>query len=354
MTGPKPAPAPRIDDWRQALPLLPTQSIGSAAAPSWLWVFRDAITDGRVNRADIQEALEDAALVALRDMEGCGFDIVSDGEMFRGDFSRAFHERVDGLVPLEFERRLGYPGPDQIEAFRCVSELRVTSGYGMVPEIEWLTNKTERPFVSALQSPVTQAFRIDGGEFYRTKGDIAWALVPYINAELKGAVAAGAMYVQFDEATPWLWSADYDEMVELFNASVAGVEALVGIHLCFGNFRGRPATSDRRVAPLAPHFQALHADVIHIEFANRGMDEHDLWERYGGDKILCAGVIDVKGRDVEPVDVVADRIRLLLRHVAPEKLWLGADCGFSQTARSLALAKMSSLTAAAAHVRREL
>ena len=76
----------------------------------------------------------------------------------------------------------------------------------MVAEIEWLKHRTEKPFVSALQSPLTQAFRIDGGEFYATKGAIAWALVPYINAELKTAVAAGALYVQFDEPTFWLLS----------------------------------------------------------------------------------------------------------------------------------------------------
>jgi 5-methyltetrahydropteroyltriglutamate--homocysteine methyltransferase len=345
---------PQVHNWRHTLPLLPVQTIGSAAVPGWLWVLREAIADGRVGRADVQEALQDAALVALRDMEDCGFDIVSDGEMFRGDFSRAFHECVEGLAPLEFDRHFGYPGPDQLEAFRCIGQLTVPNGYGMVPEIEWLRNNTTKPFVSALQSPLTQAFRIDGGEFYPTKVAIAWAIAPYINAELKAAVAAGATYVQFDEPTFWLLSPDYDEIVELFNTCVIGVDALIGIHLCFGNFRGRPATSDRRIGALAPHLQELHADVIHIEFANRGMDEHDLWERHGGDKILCAGVIDVKGRTVDPLDAVIGRIRLLLRHVAPEKLWLAADCGFSQTARSLAVGKMSSVVAAAAQIRSEL
>ena len=41
------------------------------------------------------------------------------------------------------------------------------------------------------------------------------------------------------------------------------------------------------------------------------MYEVELWQKYGGDKILCAGVIDVKGRSLEPVEVVADRIRTL-------------------------------------------
>src|SRR5437867_3735759 len=105
MTGAEPALASQTRDWHQTLPLLPTQTIGSAPIPSWLWIFRDAVAESAVGPADIREAHEDAALVALRDMESCGLDIVSDGEMFRGDFSRWFHERVEGLVPVEFERR---------------------------------------------------------------------------------------------------------------------------------------------------------------------------------------------------------------------------------------------------------
>jgi len=340
--------------WRDALPLLPTQSIGSAAVPGWVWLLREAIAERRVGGGDVREALEDAALIALHDMEACGLDIVSDGEMFRGDFASWFHERVNGLVALEAQRRLGYPGPDQVETFRCVEELTVPDGYGLVGEVGWLRAHTDRPFVCALQSPLTQAFRIDGGDVYGSKAEIAWTLVPAINAELRAAVAAGAGYVQFDEPSFWLLSEDYDEMVTLFNECVAGVDAVIGIHLCFGNFRGRSATSDRRIGALAPYLGALNADVIHIEFASRGMDEHALWEEYGGEKTLCAGVIDVKGRSVDPVETVAERIRTLLRHVPPGQLWLAPDCGFSQTARSLALGKMASLTAAAAIVRGEL
>jgi 5-methyltetrahydropteroyltriglutamate--homocysteine methyltransferase len=336
------------------LPLLPTQVIGSSPVPSWLGVFRDAVADGKVGPADVAEALRDAADLALLDMRESGVDIVSDGEMFRADFTWNFHERIRGLEPIPFERRLGYPGPDQLDAFRCVEPLSVPDGYGLEREIDYLQSHAERPFVVGLQSPVTQAFRIDPAGVYASKGEVAWALVPFVNAELKRAAAAGAPYLQFDEPAFWTMPGGYAEMVEIFNACVEGVDTTIGIHLCFGNFRGRAATSDRRYRDFAPHFAELDADVIHLEFASRGMSERELWAEYGGDKILSAGVIDVKGRSVEPVDVVADRIRGLLDHVAPERLWLAPDCGFSQTARVLAVAKLRSLVEAARVVRREL
>jgi 5-methyltetrahydropteroyltriglutamate--homocysteine methyltransferase len=189
---------------------------------------------------------------------------------------------------------------------------------------------------------------------YRNKGEIAWALVPSFNQELKEAVAAGARHVQFDEPAFWTMPGGYEEWVDLFNACVEGLEGVtVEAHLCFGNFRGRPATADRRYAPLAPLFSRMKADVINMEFANRGMNEADLWPSFGGERILCAGVIDVKGRSLEPVPVIADRIRALLKHVPADRLWLAPDCGFSQTVRWLAVQKLRNLVEAARLIRRE-
>jgi 5-methyltetrahydropteroyltriglutamate--homocysteine methyltransferase len=336
------------------LPLLPTKTLGSYALPSWLWLVRDAHAKGELAPADLDESLRDAVDLALREMTEAGLDIVSDGEFFRADFTWNFHGRISGLEPLPPQRRLGYPGPDQVDAFRCVEELAVPGGYGLVREVEYVSSRATKPFITALQGPVTQAFRIDPGDVYPTKGEVAWALVPYVNAELRAAVAAGARHVQLDEPAFWIMPGGLEELVAAFNTCVEGVEATVELHLCFGNFRGRAADSERSYAALAPHFRDLAADVIHLEFASRSMAECELWAEHGGDKILCAGVVDVKGRSVETPEFVADRIRTLLRHVRPEKLWLAPDCGFSQTARGLAVGKVASLVAAAAMVRAEL
>lgn len=336
------------------LPLLPTQVIGSHGVPGWIWIVRDAVAAGKMGPFDIDEALQDATRLAIIDMEQAGVDIISDGEMQRADFTWHFHGKVHGLEPQEFARKLGYPGPDQLDAFRAVAPLTVPNGYGHAEEFRYARTLTDKPLISPIQSPVTQAFRIDPGTVYKSKTEIAWALAPFINQELKDVVAAGCTHVQFDEPAYWIADGGPEEMVEIFNACVAGVEATIGFHLCFGNFRGRPATSHRSFAVFAPHFKDLNVDVLHIEFASRNMYEIELWEQYGGDKILCAGVIDVKGRSLEPVDVVADRIRVCLRHCAPDKLWLAPDCGFSQTPRFLANEKMRVMVEAARIVRAEI
>ena len=53
----------RLDD----LPLLPIQSLGSAAAPPWVWLIRDAVAEGRLGPSDIAESLRDGARIALLD-----------------------------------------------------------------------------------------------------------------------------------------------------------------------------------------------------------------------------------------------------------------------------------------------
>jgi 5-methyltetrahydropteroyltriglutamate--homocysteine methyltransferase len=339
---------------RGELPPLPVQAIGSAGIPSWMWLVRDAVAEGKLGPSDIDESLKDGVEVSLIDMSEAGYDIVSDGEMLRADFTRNFQGRIEGLETIDFERRLGYPGPDQLDAFRVVAPVSVPGGYGLVSEVEYLLTRTDKPFVTALQGPVTQAFRIDPGDVYRDKGELAWALVPAINAELRAAVAAGATLIQLDEPAFWIMPGGLPEMVAIANACVEGVEATTSLHLCFGNFRGRPATSYRSYAAFAPHFGDLRLDALSLEFANRSMWETDLWAEHGADKILVAGIIDVKGRDVETPEIVASRIRRLLESVAPDRLWLSADCGFSQTARFLARQKMESLVAGARMVRQEL
>jgi 5-methyltetrahydropteroyltriglutamate--homocysteine methyltransferase len=336
------------------LPLLPVQSIGSSGVPSWVWLVRDAVAEGKLGPSDIDESLKDAAELALLDMTEAGYDIVSDGEMLRADFTRNFHGRIDGLEPVDYERRLGYPGPDQLDAFSAVRAVTVPEGYGLVPEVEHLLARTSLPFVTALQGPVTQAFRIDPSPTYPDKGKLAWALVPFINAELKAAVAAGATLIQLDEPAFWIMPGGLPEMVDITNACLEGVEAMTSLHLCFGNFRGRPATSYRSYAAFGEFFGGLKLDALSLEYANRSMWETELWVEHGGDKVLVAGVIDVKARDLETPDIVASRIRKLLHSVTPDRLWLSADCGFSQTARGLAVAKMRSLVAGARIVREEL
>ena len=120
--------------------------------------------------------------------------------------------------------------------------------------------------------------------------------------------------------------------MELISRAVEGVDAKLGMHMCFGNFRGR-AVGKRHYEPLFPHILECPVHQFVLEFASREMAEIDLWQRFPNDKELAIGVVDVKNYYIETPEDVAERIRLALQHVRPEKLAIVPDCGFSQTAR---------------------
>lgn len=162
---------PRLHE-QPGLPLLPVQAIGSAGIPSWMWLVRDAVAEGKLGPSDIEESLRDAVEISLVDLTEAGYDIVSDGEMLRADFTRNFHGHIGGLEAIDYERRLGYPGHDQLDAFHAVGPLSVPDGYGLVAEVEYLRTRTDRPFVTALQGPVTQAFRVGPSPAYKDKGEV--------------------------------------------------------------------------------------------------------------------------------------------------------------------------------------
>ena len=103
-----------------------------------------------------------------------------------------------------------------------------------------------------------------------------------------------------------------------------------------------------------PHILDVHADELALEFANRELAELDLWREFPSDKGLAAGLVDVKNYYVETAEDVAERIRATLNYVAPNKLTIVPDCGFSQTARWAARAKLKAMVAGATIVRREL
>jgi 5-methyltetrahydropteroyltriglutamate--homocysteine methyltransferase len=88
-------------------------------------------------------------------------------------------------------------------------------------------------------------------------------------------------------------------------------------------------------------------DELVLEFANREMAEVGiLREITDAGRDVAAGVIDVKNSHVETAAEVAARIdAILATGIPPERLALVPDCGFSQTARHLATAKLGALVA---------
>lgn len=337
----------------QPLPLLSASTVGSYSPPSWFVAAVEAIERGEFGPTDRQETYDDACRIALRDQEEAGLDLITEGEMRRVDFNLGFYGRIQGLQKLPPARTKGPDGHDQRDRYQVVDRLSAPEGLGIVEEFQFAQQHTDRPLKVTCPGPYTLAGRPQTGSVYADRYAVAGDMADLINAELKKCVAAGAQYIQLDEPSAAVYPDRPLAFVELIARALNGVEAHLSMHMCFGNYRGR-AVGKRQYAPLFPHILECPIQQFVLEFANREMAEIDLWQRFPNDKELAIGVVDVKNYYVETPEDVAERIRLALKFVAPEKLSVVPDCGFSQTARWAAYRKLEAMVTGAAIVRKEL
>src|SRR5690349_18282223 len=107
-----------------ALPRLPTSIVGSLPQPGWL-IDRDRLAHQfpprvrarelwRVAPELLEEAQDDATLLAVRAQERAGLDIVTDGEMRRESYSNHFATALRGIDldhPGSVLNRSGKPIP---------------------------------------------------------------------------------------------------------------------------------------------------------------------------------------------------------------------------------------------------
>jgi 5-methyltetrahydropteroyltriglutamate--homocysteine methyltransferase len=335
-------------------PLLPTSVIGSHAWPSWLSVGIAAAERDELGVADLEEMLDDAVDTALRDQEEAGVDIVTDGEMRRaGFFTAAFYSRLSGVRPVAPRRHWGPSGHDQQHQFEVVEPLAAPDGLGVVEEYRHARQRTSRPLKVTIPGPFTLSGRLMGRTVYGSRLEAAWALAPLVNAELRRLQDAGATFIQIDDPSPAIHPDMADDFPTLFNAAVEGITVRRGAHLCFGNYAGRPL-GKRLYGPILDQMMALRVDELALEVANRELTELPVLSEVAAHRDVAIGLIDVKSYYIETPDDVAERLRRVLEFVPVERLTVVPDCGFSQTARWAAKAKLRAMVEGAALVRAEL
>jgi 5-methyltetrahydropteroyltriglutamate--homocysteine methyltransferase len=338
----------------EPLPILPTSVIGSYAWPGWLSSGIEAARRGEFGTADLTEMLDDAVDTALRDQEDAGVDVVTDGEMRRsGFFTAEFYTHLTGLRAAEPARRWGAPGHDQQHRFEVLEPISAPDGLGVVEEYTYARRRTDKPLKTTLPGPFTLAGRLVPGTVYKDRVEAAWAFVPILNAELRRLTEAGTKLIQIDDPSPAIRPGMATQFAELFNAAVDGISVRLAAHLCFGNYAGRPL-GKRVYAPVLEQMMQLAVDQLVLEFANRELAELPLLREIAAHKEVAVGLIDVKSYYLETPEDVAERIRRVLEFVPPEKLSIVPDCGFSQTARWAARAKLHAMVEGTRQVREEL
>ena len=335
-----------------------TTVIGSYPFPGWL-LFASENLD-QFGPADVAEMIDDAVVAAVHDQVSAGLDVITDGEQTRLDFNLSFYGFIEGIAQNALvPRKWGPPAHDQRGKHTIVEGLRAPRGLGVVEEFERLKRLAPAgPVLKAsLPGPFTLSGRLLPNAQYPDRYAITEALLPMVQRELEGLVAAGCTEITVDEPSMscYAYKEDTKRFVDIFNRTVEPVvdRCRLSTHLCFGNFKGR-AVGYRRIAPMLPNFLDFKVDEVHVEMASREFAEIELIARFAQRMEVAVGIVDVKSYYIETTEDIVHRIKQCLEHISADKLSVAPDCGLSQTARWAAKKKLTNMVEGARRVRETL
>ena len=337
--------------------ILETTVVGSYPQPNWL-IDRAKLGSKvprvrapeiwRVENALLEEAQDDATLIAIRDMERAGIDIITDGEMRRESYSNRFATALEGVDIENPGTTINRTGARSVVP-RITGPIKRRHPVE-IRDVQFLRRNTERKIKITLPGPFTMAQQAQD-DHYKDEEALAMAFAAAVNEELRDLKAAGADVLQLDE--PWL-QARADRAVhygvKAINRALQGIEGTTVVHVCFGY---AAAVKDKPSGySFLPQLADTTASQISIEAAQPRLDLSVLKEL--ADKSVMLGVIDLGSNSVESSEEVARRIREGLKHVAADRLVVAPDCGMKYLPREVAFSKLKSLAEGAARVRREL
>ena len=338
--------------------LIPTTVVGSYPQPDWL-VDRENLRSRlpprvrvrelwRVPEPYLEQAQDDATLVAIRAMEQAGVDIISDGEIRRESYSNRFATALEGMDldnPGTAIDRTGHPNPVP----RVVGPVRRARPVE-VRDLEFLRRNTDHRIKITVPGPFTVSQQAQN-DYYPDDRALALDLADAINQEIRDLFAAGADVVQIDE--PYLQARPEKARafgVEVINRALDGVQGTTALHMCFGY----AAIVHNRAGEYAflPELNDCIAQQISIEAAQPNLDLSALQALPS--KTVMLGVLNLGTKEVETTEQVAGRIRAALRYIEPQRLIVAPDCGMKYLPREVAFGKLQAMAQGAAMVREEL
>ena len=337
--------------------LFPTSLAGSYPQPEWL-IDRAKLASRfpprvrarelwRVDPEHLAEAQADATVMAIRDQEAAGLDIITDGEIRRESYSNHFATALEGVDidnPGTALDRSGHPNPVP----RVVGPISRPEPVG-VDDLEFLRSHTDRLVKMTVPGPFTMSQQAQN-DYYSDDESVAMAYAEACNAEIRDVFAAGADVVQLDE--PYMQARPEAARrfgLDALNRALDGVDGTTAVHICFGYaaiIHDKPSGYS-----FLSELADCSCDQISIETAQPNLDPGVLADL--PDKTIILGVIDLSDATVETADQVAERVRRALKVVGPERLVLAPDCGMKYLPRESARGKMRAMSEAAALLRSE-
>ena len=337
--------------------LFPTTIVGSYPQPDWL-IDRQKLAGRfpprvrakelwRVAEPHLQQAMDDATVLAIRAQEEAGLDIITDGEIRRESYSNRIATALEGVDidnPGTALDRSGHPNPVP----RIVGRVRRIRPIE-VEDLMFLKKHTTRQVKITVPGPFTMLQQAQN-DFYASEEEAAMDYAVAINEEIKDLFAHGADVVQIDE--PYLQARPEkarDYGIRALNRALEGVTGTTAVHICFGYaaiIHARPNGYN-----FLPELAACSCQQISIETAQSNLDCAVLQSL--PNKQIMVGCLNLEDPAIETPLVVASRVKRALQYISPEQVILAPDCGMKYLPREVADGKLRAMTEAAKILRAE-
>jgi 5-methyltetrahydropteroyltriglutamate--homocysteine methyltransferase len=337
--------------------LFPTTLVGSYPQPEWL-IDRKKLAGRfpprvrarelwRVEPAFLQQAQDDATVLAIRAQEQAGLDIITDGEIRRESYSNRFATALEGVDidnPGSALDRSGHPNPVP----RVVGKIRRKHPVE-VQDLLFLKKHTKKQVKMTVPGPFTMSQQAQN-DFYQSEEEAAMDYAAAVNEEIKDLFANGADIVQVDE--PYM-QARPDRArqygLKALNRALEGVSGTTAVHICFGYaaiIHARPEGYS-----FLPEFAACSCQQISIETAQSNLDTAVLAKL--PNKKIMVGCIDLSDMTIETPQKVVERLKKALKHVKPENVIVAPDCGMKYLPAEVAFGKLKAMVEGARLLRKE-
>ncbi len=331
--------------------LFPTTIVGSFPQPDWL-IDREKLAGRfpprtrarelwRIPPQYLEQAQDDATLIAIRAQEEAGLDIVSDGEIRRESYSNRFATALEGVDldnPGTALDRSGHPNPVP----RIVGRIRRKHAVE-VDDLKFLRANTDRMVKITVPGPFTMLQQAQN-DYYKSEEEAAMDYAEAVNAEIRDLFAAGADVVQIDE--PYMQARPEKARqygLAALNRALEDITGTTAVHICFGYaaiIHARPSGYS-----FLPELAQCSCKQVSIETAQSQLDCSALQALDG--KRVMVGCIDLSDPAVEAVDTIVQRIERALPYVKAENVILAPDCGMKYLPRETAVGKLRAMVEAA-------
>src|SRR6187455_1017154 len=210
-----------------------TTIAGSLPKPSWLAEPNKLWPQWRAQGDELAAAKADATLLALKEQEDAGIDVVTDGEMSRQHFVHGFLEQVEG-IDFAHKVEMGICA-DRYKAVvpQVVAPLKL-KGRVHATEAQLARAHTKRKLKFTLPGPMTIVDTV-ADQFYGDRVKMAFAFAELLNQEALALQADGVDIIQFDEPAFNVYMKDAaDWGVKALERAAQGLTCTTAVHICYG------------------------------------------------------------------------------------------------------------------------